>query len=135
MGFVQGRAGRRIVRRYRPGRNDNNSFQNMRKGSGDARGGPVRDFRRNRNDRKGSYKTKMIGKRRRFNEKPHKKGKIEKDDLDRQMRQYWIKSGSHKGTEEAKKDQNLAVQKMNEEMDDYWKNASKKKNNEDAQNN
>lgn len=29
------------------------------------------------------------------------------------MREYWIKSGHKKGKEEGKKDQNLAVQKMN----------------------
>lgn len=43
------------------------------------------------------------------------------------MREYWIKSGSHKGKEEAKKDQNLASQKMNEQMDEYWKMAKKEK--------
>ena len=46
---------------------------------------------------------------------------MEPSDLDRQMRQYWIKAG--KGKEEEQK--NLGNQKMNEEMDDYWKRAKK----------
>ena len=52
-----------------------------------------------------------------------KKKDVEADDLDRQMRQYWIKSGSAKGKEEEQK--NLGSQKMNEEMDEYWKKAKK----------
>lgn len=99
MAFVQGRVGKRVVRRYRPGRNDNNNFRNRRKGSGDVRGRRTRDMGQNRNDRRGQRKTKIIGKRgRRFNDRTERKGKTDKDDLDRQMRQYWIKSGAHKGT-------------------------------------
>lgn len=37
-----------------------------------------------------------------------------KNDLDRQMREYWVKSGSNKGKEEVKKDASLATKKMNE---------------------
>ena len=102
MAFIQGRVGKRVIRRYRPGRNDNNSFRNKRKGSGDVRGRRTRVIgqnRNDRNDRRGLRKTKIIGKRgRRFNDRTERKGKTDKDDLDRQMRQYWIKSGAHKGT-------------------------------------
>ena len=75
------------------------------------------------------HKTKPINKRqgRRIGKKIQKKNK-DGDQLDREMREYWIKSGQKKGKEEGNKDQNLAVKKMNEEMDDYWKSFKSKKN-------
>lgn len=33
--------------------------------------------------------------------------------MDRQMREYWIKSGSNKAKEEVKRDATLATKKMN----------------------
>lgn len=65
----------------------------------------------NRND---SRKTKVIkkGRNQQISRNSEKKNK-DSNDLDREMREYWIKSGHKKGKEEGKKDQNLAVQKMN----------------------
>ena len=87
MAFSQARTkGRIINRRYRPGRN-NGRVQNVRKGFGEGRRPRNLGFKKNRNDRSDPRRTKIIDKRRRrLNERPAKKGKVDKDDLDRQMR-------------------------------------------------
>jgi len=43
------------------------------------------------------------------------------------MRDYWIKTGSKKGNEELKGENNVGTKKMNQEMDEYWKKAGEKK--------
>lgn len=83
-----------------------------------------RNHSNHRNDG-GSRKRRFIQKDR---QKPVIKDKDElKNDLDRQMTDYWIKTGSKKGTEEQKNMANVVSQRMNQEMDAYWKKAGEKK--------
>ena len=134
MAFNRNRNPRAVGRRYVPAGRTGQKPQ-FRKRSVDAGGnleGKRGRFQRrrdggnrfNRKDRNGDRKNvrgrKLIKK---GNAKPVPK---EKDDLDRQMREYWIKKGGAKGKEEAEKQKKFASEKMNEEMDFYWKEAAKK---------
>lgn len=70
----------------------------------------------NRNRFDNVRKVKKINKdnKNKFNKNGNKNLKQknkDKDDLDKEMRQYWVKSGSAKGKVEEK---NLAAKKMNE---------------------
>ncbi len=125
-----------VGRRYTPGGRTGLKPQ-FRKGSADEgknvegrRGG----FRRNRGGNPNRFErqnknqdNKNIGGRKLIKKGGVKPVPKDKDDLDRQMRQYWIKSGASKGKEEAQKQKNVASEKMNEEMDFYWKEAALKK--------
>lgn len=109
--------------RPRKGSNDIRRNRNNSQDLSDSHTGR-RFHRNNRNDGPGG--------KRRFIKKDHKRPEPKKDDeikddLDRQMRDYWIKTGSKKGAEELKGEQNIATKKMNQEMDDYWKKAGEKK--------
>lgn len=92
---------------------------NQRVNAGKVQGRNPRRFNRGEKDR--------IRGRKLIKKGPVKQAPKEKDDLDKQMREYWIKSKSSKGKEEAQHDSGLAKQKMNEEMDNYWEEARKKK--------
>lgn len=133
MGFDRNRNNPR--KRFNPRRTEGNRAP-FRKGSGEARRsqdneeGPARRIGGRRDRDNEQTRRPIRGRRliRKRNEKPLPKDKDElKHELDRQMREYWIKSGSGKGKDEAKKDSSLAIKKMNEEMDEYWKKAKEKK--------
>lgn len=136
MAFNRNKNGKAVGRRYVPAGRAGQKPQ-FRKKSADVdrntegkggrfqrrrEGNPNRFNRRDRNgDQKNIKGRKLIKK---DNVKPVPK---EKDDLDRQMREYWIKSGGAKGKEEGEKQKKFASEKMNEEMDFYWKEAALKK--------
>lgn len=130
MGFNRRGNGGPAARRYVPAGRTGGNFRE-RRGSADANKGNLQRNRfgksnkfRRADRRQGNNKIKGRRLIRKKVEKPVPK---DKDDLDRQMREYWVKTGSAKGKEEAIQHKNLAAQKMNEEMDEYWKKATKKK--------
>lgn len=137
MVFNRNKNQRPVGRRYVPGGRPGQKPQ-FRKGSADVGGNPEGRrgvfARRTGNNPRGFVRKDKEDDRNNSNKgrKLIKKGGVkpapkEKDDLDRQMREYWIKSGAVKGKEEAQKHKNLAAEKMNEEMDFYWKEAAVKK--------
>lgn len=81
--------------------------------------------RHHRRDRNRSaphpHKNKRIAKK---DKEPKKDEATLKEELDRQIREYWIKTGAKKGKEQSKEEQDLATKKLNEEMDQYWKKAA-----------
>ena len=136
MAFNRNKNPRAVGRRYVPAGRTGQKPQ-FRKGSGDVSGNP--EGRRATFARRGGRNPRGFVRPGREDNRNNirgrkliKKGTVkpapkEKDDLDRQMREYWIKSGAAKGKEEAQKHKSLAAEKMNEEMDFYWKEAALKK--------
>lgn len=90
---------------FRKGSNDGvRTFEPKRGAFRRGRGGNPKNFDRVNKD----VDSKHPGGRKMIKKSGGKPIIKEKDDLDRQMRQYWIKSGAAKGKEEVEKQKNIA---------------------------